>query len=105
MKAKEFEMLYNNTIETAKNSLVSIITKMFNENKDNNNELLFKKDTYYAVIDGFCFPQKLFMEKNKLKIEICYDWNDMSTDISEHYINNISLEELIPLCEYINDYF
>lgn len=101
MNAAEFDMLLNNTIKTTKNSLVSIITKMFNENKDNNNELIFNFPI--KINHGFCFPKKLFIENNKLKIEVGYDWDDMSTDISEFYINDMSVNDLIPLCEYIND--
>lgn len=106
MKANEFNVLLSNTIETAKNSLIAILTKLFNENHNEEYDVVFNNGTYYSVPNGFCFPKKMFLNVNRrLVIERDYDWDDLATDWEEICVDDMTLEDLALFCNYINEDF
>lgn len=106
MKANEFNTLLGNTIETAKNSLIAILTKLFNENHNEDYDIVFKNESYYSIPNGFCFPKRMFLNVNhRLVVERDSDWEDCTTDWEEICVDDMTLEDLILFCNYINENF
>jgi hypothetical protein len=106
MKGQEFNKLFVNTIETAKNSLISILIKLFNENHNNDYEIVFKEDIYYHIPYGFCFPKRMWLNNNcRLVIEREFDWEDLSTDEEEICVDDMPLKDLIDFFQFITEDF
>ena len=106
MKGQEFDKLFVNTIETAKNSLISILIKLFNENNNNDYEIVFKENIYYSISYGFCFPKRMWLNNNhRLVIERGFDWEDFTTDEEEICVDDMSLKDLIDFCQFITEDF
>lgn len=107
MKGKEFDKLVVNTIQTAKNSLIAILIKLFDENHNADYEIVFKEQSYYSVPDGFCYPKRMWLNVNhRLVIERGFDWEDMTTDEEEICVDDMDLFDLLRFCDdYINENF
>lgn len=106
MKGQEFNKLFNNTIETAKNSLISILIKLFNENHNNDYEIVFKEDIYYNIPNGYCFPKRMWLDTNhKLVIERIFNWEDFTIEEEKTCLNDMSLKDLIDFCQFITEDF
>lgn len=106
MKGKEFDNMLGNAIETAKNSLISILIKLFNENHNNDYEIVFKENIYYNVCNGYYFPKRMYLDNNhKLVIERMIEWGCSVIEEEEICVNNMSLKDLIDLCQFITEDF
>ena len=107
MNGKKFDKLFTNAVESAKNRIIDILNKLFIENHNNDYEIVFRKESYYAVPDGFCYPSRMFLNVNhRLVIERDFDWDDATTDWEEICVDDMDLFDLLRFCDdYINENF
>jgi hypothetical protein len=106
MKGQEFNKLFVNTIEIAKNSLISILIKLFNENHNNDYEIVFKENIYYNVSNCYCFPKRMWLNPNhKLVIERIFNWEDLTIEEEVICIDDMSIKDLIDFFQFITEDF
>ena len=107
MNGKKFDKLFTNAVESAKNRIIDILNKLFIENHNNDYEVVFRKESYYAVPNGFCYPSRMYLNVNhRLVIERDFDWDDATTDWEEICVDDMDLFDLLRFCDdYINENF